>query len=170
MLQTTVCTVYHTMYDIHGGSPDSNRIWDPLQKCPQNGNETRFLSPQLLQRAKRSVAKADLAKATSLQPLMAERGAPRPALATPTGCLQELAFCPSRLLLASPGLCCVRRPGSRVGEILECRSAPTSTPARSASIPLRTDGNGRLLGWRPPSTRYWTCCSKKVRFDPKSLT
>ena len=40
----------------------SNRIWDPLQKCPQIGNETRFLSPQLLQRAKRSVAMADLGK------------------------------------------------------------------------------------------------------------
>jgi hypothetical protein len=64
----------------------------------------------------------------------------------------------------------VRRLVLRVCEITECWSAPTSTTASRASIPLRADGNGRLFGRRPQSTRCWTCCSKKVRFDPKSLT
>ena len=45
-----------------GGHAGSNRIWDPLQKCPQIGDETVTLRPKSFRGQKRSVAMLDLRK------------------------------------------------------------------------------------------------------------
>ena len=63
----------------------------------------------------------------------------------------------------------VCRPGAVVSWILKGWSMLTSTTPSRVALALRTECQERLFGRRSPSTRRWSCCWKKVRFDPKIL-